>query len=159
MANVAKSLVGATSSSRFVEPNFWRDPVSGNGFQIQVQIPQNRVKSLEDIQGLRVSSDGPRALMGDVADVRYGTTMAEIDRYNMQRMVSLTANLHGEFVGDAAKQLESAVHRVGNPPKGVTVSVRGQVQPLLETVKLDCCFRLQSSSCFLLFTSNPYGWR
>ncbi|MEJ7607156.1 MAG: efflux RND transporter permease subunit [Bryobacteraceae bacterium] len=135
MANVAKSLVGATSSSRFVEPNFWRDPVSGNGFQIQVQIPQNRVKSLEDIQGLRVSSDGPRALMGDVADVRYGTTMAEIDRYNMQRMVSLTANLHGEFVGDAAKQLESAVHRVGNPPKGVTVSVRGQVQPLLETMK------------------------
>ncbi|MDQ2944648.1 MAG: efflux RND transporter permease subunit [Acidobacteriota bacterium] len=135
MANVAKSLVGATSSSRFVEPNFWRDPVSGNGFQIQVQIPQNRVKSLDDIQSLRVSSDGPRALLSDVADVRYGTTMAEVDRYNMQRMVSLTANLHGEYVGDAAKQLQSAIQRAGSPPKGVTVAVRGQVQPLEETVK------------------------
>src|SRR5207248_8302469 len=94
VADVAKTIVAATSSSRFVEPNFWRDPVRGNGFQIQVEIPQNRVKSLEDIQDLRVSSDGPRALMSDVADVRYGTTMAEVDRYNMQRMVSLTANLH-----------------------------------------------------------------
>jgi multidrug efflux pump subunit AcrB len=135
MANVAKSLVAATSSSRFIDPNFWRDPVSGNGFQIQVQVPQNRVKSLEDLQGLRVSSDGPQALMRDVADVRYGTTMAEVDRYDMQRMVSLTANLHGEYVGDAGKQLRSVIQRIGNPPKGVSVAVRGQVQPLDETVK------------------------
>ncbi|MDQ6708854.1 MAG: efflux RND transporter permease subunit [Acidobacteriota bacterium] len=155
MGSVAKSLVGATSSSRFVEPNFWRDPVSGNGFQIQVQIPQNRVKSLEDIQNLRVSGDGPRALMSDVADVRYGTTMAEVDRYNMQRMVSLTANLHGEFVGDAAKQLESVVKRVGNPPKGVTVSVRGQVEPLKETVKgLQIGLLLSIGVIFLLLAFN-----
>ena len=155
MASVAKSLVGATSSSRFVEPNYWRDPVSGNGFQIQVQIPQNRVKSLEDIQNLRVSGDGSRALMSDVADVRYGTTMAEVDRYNMQRMVSLTANLHGEFVGDAAKQLESVVKRVGNPPKGVTVSVRGQVQPLQETVKgLQIGLLLSIGVIFLLLAFN-----
>ena len=45
VADVAKTIVTATSSSRFVEPNFWRDPVSGNGFQIQVEIPQNRVRS------------------------------------------------------------------------------------------------------------------
>src|SRR5262249_35658881 len=29
VASVAKSLVAATSSSRFTEPNFWRDPASG----------------------------------------------------------------------------------------------------------------------------------
>jgi multidrug efflux pump subunit AcrB len=34
MADVAKSLVTATSSSRFVEPNYWRDPVSGNPWRI-----------------------------------------------------------------------------------------------------------------------------
>src|SRR5205085_723591 len=37
--------------------------------------------------------------------------------------------------GDAAKQVQTVIQRVGNPPKGVTVAVRGQVQPLLETVK------------------------
>src|SRR5947208_2447654 len=59
VANIAKSIVAATSSSRFVDPNYWRDPVSGNGFQVQVEIPQNRVRSLEDLRQLQLSSDGP----------------------------------------------------------------------------------------------------
>src|SRR5207244_9619806 len=119
MADVAKSLVTATSSSRFVEPNYWRDPVSGNGFQIQVQVPQNRVKSLDDMRQLRLSSGGSQTLLRDVADVRYGTTMGEVDRYNMQRVVSLTANIHGEYLGDAAKQIEQVLGRVGAPPRGI----------------------------------------
>src|SRR5205807_21708 len=134
VADVAKSIVVATSSSRFVEPNFWRDPVSGNGFQIQVEIPQNRVRSLEDLQGLRLSSSGPQALLRDVADVRYGSTVGEVDRYDMQRVVSLTANLHGEHLGDGAKQIRATLQRVGTPPRGVSVQVRGQIAPLEETV-------------------------
>ena len=134
MADIAKSMVVATSSSRFVEPNYWRDPVSGNAFQIQVEIPQNRTRSIEDLQKLRVSSEGPPALLGDVADVRNGTTMGEVDRYNMQRVVSLTANLHGEALGDAAQQLRDVIARVGDPPRGVTVAVRGQIPPLEQTV-------------------------
>jgi len=133
-ADVAKSIVVATSSSRFVDPNFWRDPVSGNGFQIQVEIPQNRVRSIEDMKGLRLSSDGPQALLRDVADVKFGTTIGEVDRYNMQRVVSLTANLHGEYLGDGAKQIQQALRRVGNPPRGITVAVRGQIPPLEETI-------------------------
>jgi multidrug efflux pump subunit AcrB len=134
VADVAKSIVVATSSSRFVEPNFWRDPVSGNGFQIQVEIPQNRMRSIEDLNGLRLSSDGPQALLRDVADVKFGTTMGEVDRYNMQRVVSLTANLHGEYLGDGAKQIQQALKRVGTPPRGITVAIRGQIPPLEETV-------------------------
>jgi len=132
--DVAKSVVVATSSSRFIEPNFWRDPVSGNGFQIQVEIPQNRTHSIEDLNGLRLSSDGPQALLRDVAEVKFGTTMGEVDRYNMQRVVSLTANLHGEYLGDGAKQIQQALRRVGNPPRGITVAVRGQIPPLEETI-------------------------
>jgi len=134
MSDIAKSMVAATSSSRFVEPNYWRDPVSGNGFQIQVEIPQNRTRSIEDLQRLRVSSDGPHALLSDVADVRNGNTMGEVDRYNMQRVVSLTANLHGESLGDAAKQLQQMIARLGDPPRGVTVALRGQIPPLEQTM-------------------------
>ena len=133
-ADVARSLVTATSSSRFVEPNFWRDPVSGNGFQIQVEVPQNRIRSMEDLRQLRLSSGGSQALLQDVADVQYGTTMGEVDRYDMQRVVSLTANLHGEYLGDAAKQVGQALARVGNPPRGMAVAVRGQIPPLEQTV-------------------------
>ena len=45
----------------------------------------------------------PRPLLGDVAEVKYGTTMGEVDRYNMQRVVSLTANIHGRTLGGAAR--------------------------------------------------------
>ncbi|HXF13488.1 MAG TPA: efflux RND transporter permease subunit [Terriglobales bacterium] len=155
MANIAKSVVAATSSSRFVDPNYWRDPVSGNGFQIQVEIPQNRVRSLEDLKQLQVSGDGPQAQLRDVADVKYGTTAAEVDRYNMQRVISLTANLHGESVGDAAKQIQQAVNRAGTPPRGVTVAVRGQIAPLGQTVSgLRIGLLLSILVIFLLLTFN-----
>ena len=49
MADVVRSVVPATSSSRFTDPNYWRDPVSGNAFQIQVELPQNRMQSVEAI--------------------------------------------------------------------------------------------------------------
>lgn len=155
VAAVAKSMVAATSSSRFVEPNFWRDPVSGNGFQIQVEIPQNRVRSIEDLKGLRLSSEGHQALLRDVADVRFGTTMGEVDRYNMQRVVSLTANLHGEYLGDGAKQIQQALRRVGNPPRGIAVAVRGQIPPLEETISgLRIGLLLSILVIFLLLTFN-----
>ena len=68
MSNVARSLVMATSSSRFIEPNYWRDPASGNAFQIQVEIPQNRVQSVDDVANLPVMQNGEsRPLLSDVS--------------------------------------------------------------------------------------------
>ena len=42
MADVSRSLVTATWSSRFVVPNYWADPNSGVSYQVQVQVPQAR---------------------------------------------------------------------------------------------------------------------
>ena len=44
-ADVARALVSATSSSRFVVPNYWRDPKNGVGYQVQVEIPTHDVES------------------------------------------------------------------------------------------------------------------
>src|SRR5262249_12954889 len=133
-SNVIRSLLTATSSSRFVEPNYWRDPVSGNGFQIQVEIPQHRISSIGDLQEMPLMPQGAeRPLLGDVADFKYSTTMGQIDRYNMQRVVSLTANIHDKPLGEVTTLLRDAIGRAGAPPRGVTVSVRGQIPPLDQT--------------------------
>ncbi|HUS07510.1 MAG TPA: efflux RND transporter permease subunit, partial [Bryobacteraceae bacterium] len=133
-ASVARSLLAATSSSRFTDPNFWRDPKSGNGFQIQVEIPQNQVRSLEDVANLPVMNDGsPRPLLGDLAKVEYGTTMGQIDRYNMQRVVSVTANTHDKSLGNVGEDIRGALKRLEEPPRGVKVNVRGQLPALIET--------------------------
>ena len=111
MADVGKSLVAGTSSSRFTDPNFWRDPRSGNAFQIQVEIPQHKMASIEDVENLPImnheeaGADVSRTLLGDVAKVEYGTAPGEVDRYNMQRVVSFTANIHGKAFGQAVEEV------------------------------------------------------
>ena len=49
---VSRSLVAATSSSRFTQPNYWRDPTSGNAYQVQAEIPQSQMKSIEDVESV-----------------------------------------------------------------------------------------------------------
>ncbi len=163
MADVARSLVTATSSSRFVAPNYWRDPKSGNAFQIQVQIPPYRMTSEREVENLPVMTGGAwggHPLVGDMASVRYGTAFGEVDRYNMQRVVSMTANIHGAPLGTVSGELRTAIARAGNPPLGVTVFVRGQVPPLEETLSgLSTGLLLAVAVIFLLLAANFQSFR
>jgi multidrug efflux pump subunit AcrB len=133
--DVGRSLVAATSSSRFVTPNYWADPNSGIAYQVQVEIPQHEMSSIEDVMNVPVMQNGAaRPLLGDVATVAQRTAIGEYNRYNQQRMITLTANVHGEDLGTASDEVFAAVARAGEPPTGVTVSVRGQVAPMQETL-------------------------
>jgi multidrug efflux pump subunit AcrB len=166
MADVAKSLVAATSSSRFTDPNYWRDPRSGNAFQIQIEIPQNKIASREDIGNVPVmnhdgaSREFSRPLVSDVAAVDFGTTLGEVDRYNMQRVVGLTANMHGQPLGEVASEVRAAIARAGEPPRGVLVNVRGQVPPFEETFNgLRDGLLLSVVVIFLLLAANFQSFR
>jgi multidrug efflux pump subunit AcrB len=132
---IGRSLAIATSSSRYVTPNYWRDPANGIAYQVQVEIPQSRMASLQDVANVPAMPSGAaRPLVGDVAQVGFGTTVGEYDRYNQQRMVTITANTSGRDLGGAARQVRQAVARAGDPPRGVTVTVRGQVAPMDDTL-------------------------
>jgi multidrug efflux pump subunit AcrB len=74
-----------------------------------------------------------RPLVSDVATVDYGITPGEVDRYNMQRVVSFTANLEGKPLGQTLDDVRQAIARAGTPPRGVSVNNRGQVPAFLET--------------------------
>ncbi|HVN80032.1 MAG TPA: efflux RND transporter permease subunit [Terriglobia bacterium] len=160
MADVARSLVAATSSSRFTDPNFWRDPKSGNAFQLQVEVPQYRMASPEDVENIPVMADGARGavsrpLVGDLAMIQFGTMSGEVDRYNMQRVVSLTANIANRPLGDVAAPLRAAISRAGTPPRGVSVFLRGQVPPLEQTLTgLGSGLLLSVAVIFLLLVAN-----
>lgn len=135
MTDVARSLVSATSSSRFIQPMFWRDPNSGNAYQVQVEIPQHHMASPEDIQNLPVMANGaPGPLVRDLALVAPGRMVGEYARYNMQRMVTVIANVSGEDLGHAADRVSAAIAGLGEPPRGVTVALRGQAAPMRETL-------------------------
>ncbi|HXJ60192.1 MAG TPA: efflux RND transporter permease subunit [Verrucomicrobiae bacterium] len=131
MSEVSRSLVAATSSSRFVVPNYWADPNSGVAYQIQVQIPQTNMNSVEAAQNLPVSfRDGKAILLRNVASVREGTAVGQYERYNMQRMISVTANMAEADLGMVKKQVTKALQEVGAPPPKVNVALRGQIVPM-----------------------------
>nr|MDQ3348934.1 efflux RND transporter permease subunit [Acidobacteriota bacterium] len=131
---VGRSFAAATSSSRFVAPNYWADPRTGIAFQVQVQVPQPRMASLEDLRVVPVTGGGAaKPLLGDLARIENATIVGEYDRVNGQRMVTLTANVSGEDLGRTAGRVSQAIAQAGTPPRGTTVSVRGQIAAMRET--------------------------
>jgi multidrug efflux pump subunit AcrB len=156
MADVSTSLVPATGSSRFIAPNYWRDPRTGNAFQIQVQLPSNQMQGLGALSALPVMRDGQsQPLLGQVAKLQYGTMPETIERFSGQRIVSVTANLHGIPLGKAQKRIEAALKDTAPPAKGSTVVVRGQIPALEETSSgLRTGLLLAIAAIFLLLMAN-----
>jgi len=154
---VGKSLVAATSSSRFTEPNYWLDQSTGTAYQVQVEVPQAQMASISDLKSIpavpQFGLKGP--FIGDLAKVKTGTSIGEYDRLNNQRMVRVTANIAGNDLGLAAKNIQKAIHELGTLPKGLKVSVRGQVQLMSETLsELQMGVLIAIVAIFLLLTAN-----
>jgi multidrug efflux pump subunit AcrB len=128
---VGRAVVSATASSRFVSPNYWRDPKSGISYQVQVQLPQPEMTSMKDIQTIPVaSSTGADPLVDQVASVQSGTVPGELDRLNGQWQIALSANLSKIDLARASHDINAAISHAGSPPRGVTVQVRGQINAM-----------------------------
>jgi multidrug efflux pump subunit AcrB len=131
---IGRSFAAATSSSRFVAPNYWADPRTGIAFQVQVEVPQPRMTTLEDLRVIPIAGGGTaKPLLGDVARIQDATIVGEYDRFNGQRMVTLSANTAGEDLGRILNRVDRAIAAAGAPPRGATVAVRGQVAAMRET--------------------------
>jgi multidrug efflux pump subunit AcrB len=160
-SQVGQSLTEATSSSRFTVPNFWADPASGIGYQVQVEVPPSRMHSLEQVKNIPISrSRDVQIDLRNVADVTPGTVLGEYDRYNMQRMLTLQANIVGEDLGGIADQVSRALATAGAPPPGVNVAVRGQVAPMNEMFSgLELGLVVAVIAIFLLLAANFQSFR
>ena len=142
--DVSRALVTATSSSRFVVPNYWADPKSGIAYQVQVEVPRPVVRSPDGVQTidsvdslsrLPIGSGseafgGGQVLVRDVATLTEGVMPGQYDRYNMRRQVTLTANVSGQDLGGVSREVNDAVKRAGDLPQGAKVDIRGQIVPM-----------------------------
>jgi multidrug efflux pump subunit AcrB len=129
---VGRSVLDATSSSRMLYRNYWIDKKSGRSYQVQVQTPISRMTSQSQVETLPLKAEGTwlNLMVRDVARVGRGNMPGEFDRTQMQRYVSITANVEGTDLGRAAEQVEQAVQDAGQPPRGVLLDHRGQVRPM-----------------------------
>jgi multidrug efflux pump subunit AcrB len=157
--DVTRALTPATSSSRFTQPIYWA-AANGVAYQVQVQIPQRRMTSIEDVRNVPVAGDGGRStLLRNVATVGPGKVVGEYDRYNMARMITVTANIEGASLGSAAEAVQRAVSQLGEPPAKASVAIRGEVQPMTELLgALRGGLLLSVVVIFLLLVANFQSW-
>ena len=132
MSDVTRSVVAATTSSRFTVPVYWADPNTGISINVQVQIPEARTTSVEDLQNVPIaSSSGQPVLLRNVATFTPGTSVGTYERYNLVRLVSITANIHDTDLGTATRAVRAAIAAAGPAPDAKTkIDLRGQVVPL-----------------------------
>jgi multidrug efflux pump subunit AcrB len=159
-SDVTQSVSAATASSRFTEPVYWAAS-NGVGYQVQVEIPQRELTSLEDLRNIPVLADNRQSmLLRDIATVHEASIVGEYDRYNMARTVTVTANIEGASLGTAAAAVDEALAKLGQPPKGVTVAVRGEVQPMTQLLAaLRSGLELAVLVIFLLLVANFQSWQ
>ena len=60
--DVSRAIVAATSSSRFVVPNYWADPKSGIAYQVQVEIPRSILRKTDGTNTVGSAEASPRFL-------------------------------------------------------------------------------------------------
>ena len=134
VSDVAHAIVMATASTRFASLNYWIDVKTGFDYLVQLQIPPLRIDKPEDIETLPVESINPlvNLMIRDVATVQRGVRPGEIDRDMSQRYLTITANVEGEDMGRASRQVAQALTASGEPPRGVRVETLGQLPPMDE---------------------------
>ena len=131
---IARSVVTATSSSRFVVPNYWPDPKSGIGYQVQVEIPYAAMDTIRDLETIPIQ----RIWAAAVAPERRGHGRPWHDARRVRPLQHEANRLPSPPTSTAAtcatpaRRSTPRSQRAGEPPKGVMVDVRGQIAPMRE---------------------------
>jgi multidrug efflux pump subunit AcrB len=157
---IARSMVAATSSSRFTDKNLWLDDAKGLAYQVQVQIPENQMTGEEDMGNIPLQTGAAHPILSDVATFSQETAPGEYDRSGPNRLVTITANLHQKDLGAANLAVQQAIQEAGTPPRGVVVELKGQANLLTETLSsLQTGLLIAMVIIFLLLAATYQSFR
>ena len=132
---ISHSIVAATSSSRFTLPRYWIDKAAGIAYQIQVEYPENRMNSVDQIGMIPVANNpGNPVYLRDVAAMQTTVSPGEYDRYNQQRYIGITANIRNNDLGAAVADVDRAIASLGTLPRGTRILFRGQSELFRNTM-------------------------
>jgi multidrug efflux pump subunit AcrB len=131
---ISRSLIAATSSSRYTEKSVWIDPKSAQSYTVQVQVPENQMTSINDLGEIPVLPNSNRPVLSDVATLQKGTTYGENDNIGAIPVLSVTANLNDIDLGTAAGDVQKAIDSLGELPRGLTIKMQGLTQVLIDTL-------------------------
>ncbi len=131
--NVASNLLVSLSGSFQTSPTFWLDPRTGVSYSIATQTPQYRVDSLQDLRNIPIanSSGAPPQILGNLATISRGASMAAVSHYNVQPVVNIYGAVQGRDLGGVARDIDRIVGASQKDlPRGSRTIVRGQIDTM-----------------------------
>jgi multidrug efflux pump subunit AcrB len=131
---INRSLIAATSSSRFTEKNVWQDHTTNLSYFVQVQVPENEMTSLHDVGEIPVQSNQPSPQLSDVASLKRDTIYGEADDIGATPELFVTANVQQKDLGRATDDVTRAVKSLTKLPRGLAIDVRGLSNVLTDTL-------------------------
>ena len=120
VSDISRSLTASTSSSRFTEKNVWIDEKVGLGYNVQVEVPENKMTSTNAMGEIPVLRNAARPVLSDVASFQLDTVFGENDNIGALPQVSVTANLYKKDLGTASADVQTAIKSMGELPRGLT---------------------------------------
>ncbi len=110
------------------DANLAKFNLSDRQIPIRVQIDPKAREDINTIKNLQVpTQNGSLVPLLAVADIRFGSGPATINRYDRSRQVSLEANLQGISLGDALKAVQQ-LPALQNLPPGVRLQNSGDAK-------------------------------
>ncbi|SMB89869.1 hydrophobic/amphiphilic exporter-1, HAE1 family [Thermanaeromonas toyohensis ToBE] len=125
VGNIVASAVGGKVATRY--------RVGGEEYDVRVQLPLSSRRTLMDLENLTVPSPlGIQVPLKEVARFKIDTTPSTINRYNQERVASVTANISGRPLGDVIQDIRRGLSELKLPP-GYRFEFTGQNKMMLES--------------------------
>ncbi len=129
--DIANNVLLAVSSSGQVAPNFWSDPKTGLSYAVAVQVPEQRIDSVDSVLGIAVPTPKGPQLLGDLGQVTRQRTQVFISRVNVQPTFNVRADVQDVDLGAVAGPLHALETEVRKTlPPGATITIRGQLESM-----------------------------
>jgi multidrug efflux pump subunit AcrB len=142
--NVASNMLVSLSGSFQTTPSFWIDPKSGTQYNVVSQTPQYRMASLNDLGNTPLSEpSGGNQLIGTTAQVlaniatfHRSTGPAVVSHFNAQPAIDIYGSVEDADLGYVDAKIRDILKDTRKDiPKGVNVSVKGQVLTMQQSFK------------------------
>jgi multidrug efflux pump subunit AcrB len=133
--DVAQNILLPLSGSQQTQPAFFLNPANGIIYNIQTQMPQYKINSLDDLMHLSVNIPGATGnapqVLGNLVKVAPIREAGIVTHYNILTSVDIFANVRGRDLGSAANEIQAIIDEAKPAlPKGSRISMRGQVQTM-----------------------------
>jgi len=134
VSDIARSVTASTSSSRFTEKNQWLDEDKAYTYQVQVQVPEYVMNTMDELKEIPLLKGQSSPVLGDIASFNTKYVPGEYDRTGPRRFLTVGANIYKRDLGSATADVQKAMKSLGQPDKGVVVEMKGMSSLLTETL-------------------------